>query len=397
MKVLILSQYFWPENFKINDLAIELSKKNDVEVLTGIPNYPSGEIDKNFLRAPKKFSKYKNVKIHRCWQILRGKGSKFKIFLNYLTFIIFSILKGINLKKNYDLIFIFLPSPIFTAISGIILSKVFNSKICIWVLDIWPEILLDLKIVKNKFLLKLLNKIINYIYKSSNLIFVQSESFKNIIQKKIRHNNRIHVLNSWNDEIKIDKKKKLIQKNSILYFGNIGYAQNLDIIIDAANIMIKKGLKFKITLIGSGRFSSLMREKISIEKLNKYIEIKNFMKPNLLGKYIKTTDFLFLSLRKGKGLNSTIPAKLQTYMKYSKPIIAVSDGEVKDIIQTAKCGFVSKPGNVYQLAKNFQRAFNLNLRQKTKLGKNANTYSEKNFNKDKILKNFNKVFSKITL
>ena len=206
MKVLILSQYFWPENFKINDLAIELSKKNDVEVLTGIPNYPSGEIDKNFLRAPKKFSKYKNVKIHRCWQILRGKGSKFKIFLNYLTFIIFSILKGINLKKNYDLIFIFLPSPIFTAISGIILSKVFNSKICIWVLDIWPEILLDLKIVKNKFLLKLLNKIINYIYKSSNLIFVQSESFKNIIQKKIRHNNRIHVLNSWNDEIKIDKK-----------------------------------------------------------------------------------------------------------------------------------------------------------------------------------------------
>ena len=97
-------------------------------------------------------------------------------------------------------------------------------------LDIWPEILLDLNIIKNNFLLKILDNIINFIYKKSNLIFVQSESFKKIIQKKIK-NKKIYVLNSWSDDISFNNRKNKINKNSILYLGNIGYSQNFEILI----------------------------------------------------------------------------------------------------------------------------------------------------------------------
>lgn len=394
MKILILTQYFWPENFKINELALELKKKHDVEILTSIPNYPSGKKNKFFAKSPERFYKFKNIRIHRCWQILRGQGNNFKLVFNYLSFIIFSILKGINLKKKYDLIFIFLPSPIFTAISGIVLSKFFKSKVCIWVLDIWPEVLIDLNLIKNKFIIKILNKMINYIYVNSNYVFVQSKAFKKIIKQKTKIK-KIFILNSWSDEISFNKNNSLKQKNSILYFGNIGYSQNFDNLINATKLIAKKGYNFKITIIGSGRLFGNLKLKIYEEKLQKFIELKNYIKPNMLGKYINKTDFLFLSLRKGKGLNSTIPAKLQTYMNYSKPIIAVSNGEVKNIVKKANCGFVSRPDDHKSLAKSMEKAFSLTEQKKNFFGNNAKLYSDKNFNKRTIFKNFHKVLSNL--
>jgi len=394
MKILVLSQYFWPENFKINELAIELNKKHNVEILTSIPNYPSGKIYKDFSKSKKKFSNYKGIKIYRSWQFLRGDGNKLRLILNYISFIISSIFFGLSLKKKYDVVFVFLPSPILTAISGIILSKIFKCKISLWVLDLWPEVLADLKIINSKYILKVLDKIINYMYQKSDLIFVQSKSFEKIIRKKTK-NKKIYVLNSWSDKILFKSDKYIKKTNSILYLGNIGYSQNFENLIEATKILATRKINFQITIIGSGRKASWLSEKIDNEQLNKFIKIEKFKKNHLLGKYIKSTDFCFLSLRKGKGLNSTIPAKLQTYMQCSKPIIAVSDGEVKNIIEKAKCGFTSKPKDSQELANNIHKAFKLDNKTKKKYGNNAKKYALKNFDKKKILKQFNKIFDQI--
>ena len=394
MKILILSQYFWPENFKINELALELKKKHYVEVLTGVPNYPSGKIDKKFLKSKSKYSNYKGIRIHRSWEFLRGNGSKFRLFFNYLSFMISSIFKGLFLKKKFDLIFIFLPSPVLIGLSGIILSKFLNSKVRIWVLDLWPEVLSDLKIINSKIILRILDKIVNIIYLNSETIFVQSNSFKKIIKKKIKKK-KLYILNSWNDQIPTRKRNNLIKKNSILYLGNIGYSQNFENLLDAAKILVKKKINFEIKIIGNGRRFYWLKKQIQDHKLNKQIKILNFKKSKSLGPHIHSSEFCFLSLKEGKGLNSTIPAKLQTYMKYSKPIIGVSDGEVKSIILNAKCGFVSKPGDSVSLAKNIENAFKLNSLKKIRLGKNSLKFSQKNYDKAKILSNFNKVFNKI--
>jgi len=128
MRILILSQYFWPENFKINNLSEHLSKKHDVEILTSIPNYPYGYVFQNFRKDPKKFNFYKKMKIYRVPQITRGKGSKKRLFFNYISFIIKSFFRSFFFKKKYDLIFVFGTSPIFVALIGIFLSKLHKSK-----------------------------------------------------------------------------------------------------------------------------------------------------------------------------------------------------------------------------------------------------------------------------
>ena len=139
MRGLIISQYFWPENFKINELAVELNKKFEIDVLTSYPNYPHGKLFEEFKKNRTRFSKYKGVNIIRIPQILRGRGNKLKISINYLSFLISSLIKILFIKKKYDFIFVFAPSPIFVALAGILLSRRQKSKLYIWVLDLWPR------------------------------------------------------------------------------------------------------------------------------------------------------------------------------------------------------------------------------------------------------------------
>ena len=167
MRVLIVSQYFWPEYFRVNDLAIELQKNYEVDVLTGYPNYPDGNFYKEFLLNKKKFEKLENINIYRVPIIARKKGNKFQLFLNYLSFLFSGIFIGSFLlrKKKYDYIITFATSPIIVALVSIFLAKLKNSKHIIWVLDLWPDVLNDLKIINKKnILFKLFKLLVVYIY-----------------------------------------------------------------------------------------------------------------------------------------------------------------------------------------------------------------------------------------
>ncbi len=189
MKILVISQYFWPENFRINDLVLEWKKKGfDVEVLTGEPNYPTGKIFSNFINNRENYEIFEGVKVNRVKIYARGSGSKLSIFLNYLSFFFNSLLFSIFKlrKKKYDIIFTFATSPVTIGLVGIILSKFSKSKNVIWLLDLWPDILFELQIIKNKNIYKLISFIINYIYEKSDLILAQSKSFEKIISNKIK-------------------------------------------------------------------------------------------------------------------------------------------------------------------------------------------------------------------
>ena len=167
MRILVVSQYFWPENFRINDLVKEWKKNNiEVEILTGIPNYPSGNVFENYKNNKNKFNFFEGAKIYRVPLSLRGDGSRIKIFFNYLTFFLSaSLFAFFKLrKKNYDIIFTFGTSPVTVSLIGIFLSKFTNSKNVIWLLDLWPNILAELKIINNNNIVyKMIKKIVKYI------------------------------------------------------------------------------------------------------------------------------------------------------------------------------------------------------------------------------------------
>lgn len=394
MRILILSQYFWPENFKINKISEHLSKKHDVEVLTSIPNYPYGHIFKNFRKQPKKFNYYGKIRVYRVPQITRGKGSKLRLLLNYTSFIVSSFFFTFLLKKKYDLIFVFAPSPIFIALVGIFIARLHKSKLIIWVLDLWPEILRELKIIKSSFLINIIHKIVKFIYLKTNIILAQSNSFKKIIQKHLPKNEKqkVYLFPSWADDIKKIFKKKTINKKclSVLYLGNIGQAQNLENLINAIKL-VKSKINIKCTIIGDGRKKNEFVSLVKKYALEKYFDILPFRNYKYLDKFFSNSHCCYLSLQKGKILNSTIPAKLQTYMKLEMPILASIDGESRNIIKKANCGLVSPANNYVLLAKNIITFSKMGHKQLKFFGNNSKIFYEKNFSQEKILNNLSTI------
>lgn len=359
-KILIVSQYFWPESFRINDLAVFLAEKPDLEidVLTGLPNYPSGKIDINFLNNKKKFSKLNNVNILRVPMISRKSGTNFWLSVNYFSFLVSSIFFGYFKlkKKNYDCVFTFATSPILVALTSIFFSKIKNCSNILWVQDLWPHVLVDLKIVKkNGFLYNLSKYVINFIYKNSTLVLCQSLSFKKIISKEFPDSTKkLIYCPGWSEEINVISK--VTEENwlkfdtaylNIVFTGNIGEAQNIDLIIN----LIKKNINEKIKwyFVGGGRNIEKLKSIKSEYKLANLI-IYDFMPFENIQAFFKNADLLLIILKPGLTFSSTIPGKFQTYLKYQKFIFGLVSGEVNKIINKYQIGLATSSQDVDEIS-----------------------------------------------
>ncbi len=167
MKILIVSQYFWPENFRINDLAIGLSDEgHDVSVITGMPNYPTGGFFKGYSILGPKFEFYKKIKVYRAILFPRGGGGKIRLFLNYFSFAFFASIRILFLSNNkYDIIFVHEPSPITVGLPAIILKKIKKIPIVFWVMDLLPESIYIGSDLKSKTIDNLILQLVEFIYK----------------------------------------------------------------------------------------------------------------------------------------------------------------------------------------------------------------------------------------
>ena len=400
MKILFFTQYFWPENFRINELVSFFSKKksNKSIVLTGYPSYPKKKLFKyeNYEKNPVTL---KNAEIIR-FQVLRRDDSNLSIILNYFTFFLSSFFFGIIkiLKKKFDIIFVFCPSPILNAIPAIFIKKIFKKKIIIWVLDLWPNTLVDLKIIKNKKIQKFLEVVVKYIYDNCDLILAQSQSIKKEIEKKTKV--KCLYFPSWPEEIGNDKRVikdiRQIKKNKIkiLFAGNIGEAQSFETLIKCAKSLKNLDIVQWI-IIGEGRWKKNLIKLIKINKLEKDVQLLKSVPLIRIKNYYNSVDALYLSLKNNKTFNKTIPGKLQTYMSSNKPIIASISGETSKIISKSKCGFVSKAEDHKSLKENIIRFYKLKKKDRQKLANNGKKFCEKHFSKTLILNRLKKNINSI--
>ena len=288
--------------------------------------------------------------------VLRGDGSRFKIFINYLSFFISALFYAFfKLRKNkYDIIFTFGTSPVTVSLIGIFLSKFTNSKNVIWLLDLWPNILSELKIINNNFFYKIIKVVVEYIYKKNDIIFAQSRQFKEILSHN-KNIKKIELLYSWPEliDFKLNKYSNEIEflpdHLNIIFTGAIGDAQNFEEILSVFKSL--KNNKVRMIVIGDGR-KKWVSEFVNKEKLNNIILIKN-QPIEKMPEYVSHADILFFSLKAGKFGSATIPGKLSTYLKYNKPILCHATGESSIIVENNKFGLVSKPGDLNQLKKTF--------------------------------------------
>lgn len=352
MNILIFSQHFWPETFRINETATELSKKNKVFLISSWPNYNYKNTNNLFKYG---LENYKKIKIIRVPTFKRNKSNFLDIILNYLSYIFGAIFiknKGIQNIK-FDAVICYATSPIYQAIPAIIFSKKYKIPLFLWVQDLWPEVLKDLNILKNKYLLNFLKKTVIFLYKKSDFLLAQSEEMKTILEQV--HTNTFLAYNPSN----INKFKKLNfsknKKKKIVFAGNVGKAQELEKLIYFGRSVKKKKLNIIFEIIGEGSNKTKLIKLVNNENLEKIIYFKKKMSLKKLEKYLINADGFLVALGHGSALSVTLPAKFQTYLSYGKPIFSFSKNVIENIITKNKIGFILKKNTFKQVIYNFTK------------------------------------------
>lgn len=397
-RILVYTNHYYPEQFKINDLVNWLSNEDvSVTVVTGIPNYPIGVFFPGYSFFKKNKEYIGNTKVYRMPLIPRGDGNKSLRIVNYLSFFIstsFFTFYLLAFKKKYDIVITHHTSPIFIGIHSIF-HKIFKKSKCIfWELDLWPESLIELKIIKSKIISKTINIIVSVIYKFNDYILISSDGFRNKVDKVVPENKILYFPN-WADEnleniILNTLDDKVINADNYLkiyYAGNIGEAQGINKVLEA--MIILKDEPIKWTFVGDGSYKKKLQQGVFKNNLNN-VKFLPYQKTDTLKLTLNKADLLLICLRENKLFNTTVPAKLQTYMCFGKPIIGLISGETKKIIENANCGYAFRPNNLKGFTEKLIDIKKMNSLSLKKIGKNGRKYYLAEFHsslrKEQILK-----------
>lgn len=390
--ILLISQYFYPENFRVNDMACEWVKRGyKVTVLTGIPNYPTGKYFDGYCKK-KTYETWNGINIIRIPLVARGNSSNKIIsacglIANYLSFVN-SGRKWVKSKEaanlKADLVFTFEVSPMTQALIGIWYGKRYNVPTYLYVQDLWPENVETVTGIHNRFLIGLIDKMVDKIYKDTDTIFTTSPSFVDAIvnRKNLVDKSKVHFWPQYAEDFYRPIKENENIKDDICkiaFTGNIGTAQGLDILANAAKELMAEPIKFVI--VGDGRYKVEFEKRIDDLGVRDKFIIMPRVSAERIPEILSRVDAGFISFNKEPLWEKTIPAKLQSYMACGKAIIASASGETKRIIEESKCGICCEIGNVQELVKGIRDFIKLDVKI---MEQNSINYCNKHFNK-KIL------------
>ena len=405
MRILIITQYYWPENFRINEVSEELIKLgHKVYILTGYPNYPKGEIYSEFKKNYKKFSKYKGAVIIRV-PILPRKENNLNLALNYISFLLSSIFVGyFKLKgKEFDLIFTCQLSPVTIGITSAFFAKIRKIPQVFWVQDLWPDTLVALNIMTKNWQINLFKNLVNWIYSRCDLILAQSENILKEIKKYSSVKNNIYYFPTWGESdlfLKIAPPAPEIKPKdifTILFAGNIGEAQDFPNLINAVQDMIVNNvINFRIILIGDGSKKEWVKEEVKKLNIEKYFEFYNSYPLERMPSFFRHADALMVSLLNKKVFNMTIPGKIPFYLGSGIPIIGMICGAGAEVIKKSKGGWVCDSGDYLNLSKIIQNIILLEKEELKKIGINGKEYANKEFSKQTLINKLNKIFIETT-
>ncbi len=404
MRILIITQYFWPENFKINDIVLALKERgHEVTVLTGKPNYPKGKFIDGYTFFNNSLEYWNDIKVLRSPIIPRGKGKGLQLFVNYISFAIFASIRLLFVRNKFDKIFVFEPSPITVGIPGIFAKYKFKAPMYFWVQDLWPESISAAGGIKNKVILSILNWLTIYIYKHSEKVLVQSKAFiPYILNQKVEQSKLVYYPNSTENyytELDPDEHilKTLPSGFKLMFAGNIGESQSFETLLNAALILKNQGIKINWIILGDGRGKEFVKQKIQDLKLLDCFHLLGSFPSADMPNYFSCADALLVSLKKDPIFSHTIPSKIQSYLACGKPILASLDGEGSRIIEEAKAGFTSPSEDPIALTEIIKKFLNLRIDERRVLGKNARNYFNNEFEREFLVDKLEDLFRKCTI
>lgn len=390
--ILVISQYFYPEQFRINDICSEWFKRGyRVTVVTGIPNYPKGKFYQGYGYLMKRREILNGIEIVRIPIVPRGKNS-LMLMLNYLSFVISGYLWQNFTKIKADLVFIFEVSPMTQALPGVWYAKKRNIPCHLYVQDLWPENVVSITGLTNKRVIGAIGKMVDYIYMNCSKIFTTSESFVQSIHNRDVPLDKIHYWPQFAEDFYTPLKKfnesyiPIDSTFNVIFAGNIGNAQGLDILPKAAEIIRNNyQCKVRFNIVGDGRYRNELVNIVNQKGLSELFNFVPSQEPTRIPELIAASDAAFLSLTDSPLFSMTIPAKLQTYMACGIPIIAAASGETEKILRNSNSGLCGKSGSAEELALNLDILTKMSKTELKQLGFNARKYYEVHFSKKTLM------------
>ena len=393
MKVLIVTQYFWPENFRINDLAQGLTMiGHHVTVLTGKPNYPSGKFFDGYSFCGRNREMFARVEVIRVPLVARGEGGSIRLALNFLSFALFASLLGpLRCRGFFDVVFVYEPSPVTVGLPGLVMKFFKKAPILFWVQDLWPESLSATGAVRSSLVLDFVEAVVRFIYKGSDRILVQSRAFSEPIRKLGVNEDRIHYFpNSAEDFYRPMSGGDLAHIGGlpngfrVMFAGNIGTAQSFETILSAAETL-REHREIHWIILGDGRQARWVQEEVSKRNLSQCVHLLGRYPMESMPEWFARAEVLLVSLRKDPIFALTIPSKIQSYMACGRPILASLEGEGARIVEEAQAGIVVPPEDASALAKAVLQLSLMRPSERETLGQNGRRYFLQEFDRDTLL------------
>ena len=382
------SQYFWPEIFRINDIAKSLIHQGvELEVLTGKPNYPRGKILPNYRAWGCQQEVYLGININRIPLIARNSGG-WMLALNYLSFLFSGLFFAPRMlrKKKFDVIFVYGLSPVTQAIPAIFIGWLKGIPVVLWVQDLWPESLSATGYIRNKFVISIIRKIVSYIYDHVDLLLVQSRAFIDPVRALTSDTPIIYYPNSVDSSFfeltptEPPHVDGLDARFSVMFAGNIGSAQAVEVIVEAAWLLRGRS-DIHFVVLGDGSTRKWMLEQAQLRGLSNLHLPGQFPVETMPG-FMQKASALLVTLADQSIFAATVPNKVQAYMASGRPIIACLNGEGARLVLEAKAGLVSPAENAEALADTILQLYNMSPLDRKLMGDNGRRYYSEHFNHD---------------
>lgn len=393
LKILFISQYFYPEQFSNNAIAKELvGRGHSVAVVTCVPNYPQGKFFAGYSNKVKRTEYWEGVEISRAWTIARG-SSRIRLLANFLTYPISALLRIKQIGRgDSDVSFVSMPSPLFQALAGIWAKRIWRIPTVYWVQDLWPETIQYLLNIKNKSLLKLLNAICGWIYRAADIVMVQSPAMIPLVERHGVPSKKIRVLSNTAAILHrpycprdFPDVRVLLPKGKfcVLFAGNVGESQGLEVLADAAH-KLRDREEIAFVIVGNGRALPHFQNRVNELGLGDKFTFCGRRPEQEIPAFLSHADCLFFSLRDFPNFALTLPYKVQTYLASARPIVASVAGEGARVVREARAGLTCPPEDGEALARIIGEMADLSPERRASMGENGRRYFERFFSPEVV-------------
>jgi glycosyltransferase involved in cell wall biosynthesis len=386
-KILIVTECFYPEEFKINDVALSWKDKGyDVDVLTLTPTYPLGRVFSGYKNGFFRKDEYQGISIFRVHAVTGYRDSTVKKIFKYINFMIFGSIVAIFIGRRYDYVFGFNLGSLTDMLPAVVIRKLYKKPTMFWVQDVWPDSVYAYGFKKTKILSTPLDAFVKFMHHNITAIAISSRGFESKLEPYIKKGLKFGYAPNWADDLNMDMDPVALsttQKVHFTFAGNIGKVQNLENIINAfCSLPDEYQKKSQLNIIGDG--SNLINLK-KLSKNNPSIVIHGKQAREDMAKFYKASDFLIVSLIDEPIFSVTIPAKTQTYIAARRPILAIINGDVADIVNDNNLGISVDPSNVALIKESFEKCIDMPENEKSEFTINNTKLLETTFNKDAII------------